>query len=154
MMNRKSVIGALTIAFLTIGYADLRAETFFLNDGEVFDGAVMRSVGKTLSIKLPGLGMRQLPINTIDRVEVTLGSGEAIAGKLVNWSKNVYDLEVGDRRLSVRDGQVVTDVAVDADMTAVSAEPQAVEGIGGPEVSLATPEALDAKQEISTSTEF
>jgi hypothetical protein len=118
-----------------------KAEGFTLESGERIEGAVIRSAGATISIKLASVGMRQLPIDAVREVELPLASGEALTGRLISWSRGVYALQVDDRLLTVRDGEILTEAA--AAETENRDEPLAVaavsppdDGVGGPQVTL------------------
>ncbi|MEZ5934298.1 MAG: Calx-beta domain-containing protein [Alphaproteobacteria bacterium] len=106
-----------------------------MRSGETVEGSVIRSLGKTLSIKLPARGMMQLPINAIDRVEIELDSGETIAGSLHGWSKGVYRIEVDGRLLDLANADGSFAIAAEA----VSEEDS--RGVGGPRVVLAERES-------------
>ncbi|MGI9491773.1 MAG: Calx-beta domain-containing protein [Geminicoccaceae bacterium] len=110
----------------------VHAEKFLLQNGETVEGAIVRSVGKTLSIKLPEHGMRQLPISEVDHVEITLRSGERIIGELMGWSNRRYEIQVPDRLLNVKDGNVILDVAVEV---APTVQTEWKEGTSGPNIA-------------------
>lgn len=133
-MDTRSLFVGLLAAIVTCAIVPkVHAEKFLLQTGETIEGAIIRSVGKTLSIKLPERGMRQLPISEVDQVEMTLRSGEQVVGELIAWSNRGYEIQVADRLLSVKDGDLIMDVAVNAEPIE---DINRNEGAGGPRVSL------------------
>ncbi len=105
---RHSIIGlTLMAATATVTVARANAETFVLDTGEVVEGSVVRAVGNTVSIKLAGVGMRQIPVADIRRVEIGLQEGPAIKGRLFAWSRDVYLLDTALGLVTIRDGKVL-----------------------------------------------
>lgn len=136
MKIRAGLLGLLVTAAACLGVADAKAETFLLADGESLEGTIIGSIGNTISIKLAGRGMRQLPIKAVDQVDVTLPSGEQVVGKLIGWSKGTYEVLAGDRRLGISDGEIVTDVAADPEKDVETP----TNGVGGPRLAFAKPD--------------
>lgn len=102
------------IAFsLVLAAAAVSAETFFLQDGTVVEGTVLRSLGNTLTIKLDNAGMYQLPLSSIDRAEIAVSNGGLITGSLAWWVAGVYVLATSDGLVEIKDGVInkVSDTA-------------------------------------------
>ncbi len=119
------------------------AETFVLTSGEVITGAVVRSLGKTLSIRYVGAGMRQLPISSVERVEIAKADGGIVSGRLLSWSNGVYRLSTDDQGLvavDVKDG-VATALLREGDGETAAAAPAAVAGPGAETAPATTPDA-------------
>lgn len=136
MKIRAGLLGLLVLAAACLGVADAKAETFLLADGESLEGTIISSIGNTISIKLAGRGMRQLPVNAIDQIEVTLPSGEQVVGKLIGWSRDAFEILAGDRRLRISGGEIVTDVAADSQKDVETP----TNGVGGPRLAVANPD--------------
>ncbi len=85
-----------------------KAETFVLKSGESFEGTVIRSLGNTVSIKLAGGGMRQVPMSEVLKVKFAVQGGEPISGTLYAWSDGTYEIRRGDRLIKVREGRVLS----------------------------------------------
>ncbi len=95
------------IAFsLAVAPAATHAETFFVEDGTVVEGTVLRSLGNTLTIKRDNGGMYQLPLSLVDRVEIVADDGELIAGSLAWWAAKVYVVVTSDGLVEVKDGVI------------------------------------------------
>jgi len=146
MDTRSLFTGLLVAIFVYAVVPQVRAEKFLLQTGETIEGTIIRSVGKTLSIKLPERGLRQLPISEVDQVEMTLRSGEQIVGELIAWSSRGYEIQVADRLLSVKDGDLILDVAVNAEPIE---DINQNESVGGPRVSLLKPEREQKSERTS-----
>lgn len=144
MDTRSLFVGLLATIVTCAVVPQVRAEKFLLQTGETIEGAIIRSVGKTLSIKLPERGMRQLPISEVVHIEMTLRSGEQIVGELIAWSSRGYEIQASDRLLSVKDGDLILDVAVNEEPIEDIIQNK---GVGGPRVSLLNP---DGEQETVT----
>ncbi len=82
------------------------AETFFVKDGTVVEGTVLRSLGNTLTIKSDNGGMRQLPLSSIDRVEIAADNGELVTGNLAWWAAKVYVVVTSEGLVEVKDGAI------------------------------------------------
>jgi hypothetical protein len=154
-LNKSYLSALLTTAIFSIGTSGLLAETFVLKNGEVLDGAAVRSVGRTLSIKLPERGMRQLPISDVEQIEIELASGDQAVGTLIGWSTRGYDILVDDRQFSIKNGKIIRDIAFREEP---SESVEVDHGIGGPRIAVAktarsvTQNAVDAaKIETTTS---
>lgn len=103
--------GACWIAFvLATVSSSVQADNFFLKDGSTVDGTVLRSIGKTLSIKLDDGGMYQLPIGAVNRIEMTAADGTLITGRLSRWDDGVFLLVTDQGLVEVKDG-VISQVA-------------------------------------------
>ncbi len=95
------------IAFsLAVAPAAAHAETFFVDDGTVVEGTVLRSLGNTLTIKRDDGGMDQLPLGSIDRVEIVADDGALITGGLAWWAAQIYVVVTSDGIIEVKDGVI------------------------------------------------
>ncbi len=105
-MTMLSLRSCIAVALLFAMTSPSVAETFVLADGEVIEGTVIRSLGRTLSIKNEGAGMRQLPIGSIERVEIPTTDGGVVSGRLISWSNGTYRLttDQGEVAVSVDNG--------------------------------------------------
>ena len=145
----KSYLPALIVtAILSIGTSGLLAETFILKNGERLDGAAVRAIGGTISIKLPGRGMRQLPVSDVEQIEVRLATGDPIAGTLIGWSTRGYELAVDDRQLTIKNGEITKDIALREEPTNSVGNSQ---GIGGPSLAVAKPLATVEQDDADAS---
>lgn len=99
-----------------------QAETFFLKDGSIVEGTVLRSIGKTLSIKLDSVGMQQLPVGMIDRLEIATDDGGRVSGSLAWWADGIYVLVTAQGLLEVKDG-VVSNVTSEAGPLTAESQP-------------------------------
>jgi hypothetical protein len=153
MMHRSTVAGfALLLAF-GMGLSEARAETLTLKNGDRLEVQVVRAIGNTLAVKLPGRGMRQLPINAIDQIEIQLSSGEPIIGRLVGWSANVFEVRVDDRLLSVKDGEVLQTVAIRESGAKDSVPDEIAEEPADSDIAVAIEPATDLVKADTASTE-
>ena len=120
----------LIVLGVTLVSVSAQADTLYLKDGSVIEGTIVRSLGKTFSIKLDSSGMYQLPQETVDKVEIDTVDGEAVVGSLVGWTEGVYLLLVmGQGLVEVRNG--VVRKVVDDNQT-VDTETQPAQGdVGG-----------------------
>lgn len=100
---------AIVAAGLLAGTAPAVAETFTLTDGNVVEGTVARSLGNTISIKYQGAGMLQVPIASVQQVEIATKDGDVVSGRLIGWSEGIYRLmtDQGLLEATVKDGQAV-----------------------------------------------
>lgn len=110
------------VGSLAITSAAAHAETFFLNDGGVVEGTVLRTLGNTLTIKLDDAGMLQLPVEEIDRIEITVNDGTRVSGSLAWWADRMYVLVTSQGLVEVKDG-VISKVSDAAPSSNVAAEP-------------------------------
>ncbi len=96
----------MTAALLIASASPSLAETFILANGEVIEGAIVRSLGNTLSIRNDGAGMRQLPISSVEQVEIVTTDSGVVSGRLVSWSNGIYRLSTdqGEVAISVEGG--------------------------------------------------
>lgn len=108
-MRRLTNSCAIVAVCLAATIAGANAETFVLETGESFEGAIVRSVGGTVSIKLTERGVRQLPRAHIRRIEVPIEGDYAIRGTLAAWSNGIYEILSGDRLIKVRSGRILSD---------------------------------------------
>lgn len=107
-----TVLGPIMIGLsVTAASVAVRAETFFLEDGTIIEGTALRSLGNSLSIKLDGSGMHQLPLGDIGRVEIAVDGGGQVAGRLGWWANGAYGLVTEEGLIEVRDGKIVKIVA-------------------------------------------
>lgn len=99
---------AIMAVCLTAMIGTTNAETFVLKSGESFEGTVIRSLGNTVTIKLTGSGMRQVPLGQILKVKFAVKGGDPVSGSLFAWSDGVYEIRRGDRLIRVREGKVLS----------------------------------------------
>lgn len=109
MINARLFRGCLALACLSLPMAPAAAETFYMADGDVIEGTVVRSLGSMLSIKLPGTGIERIQLDEVERVELTTLEGEIIDARITGWSKGVYQLSTdkGPLEATVENGRVV-----------------------------------------------
>lgn len=121
---RHSMVTALLFAMASPAIA----ETFVLANGEVIEGAVIRSIGRTVSISYVGAGMVQLPIGAVQQVEIATTDGGVISGRLISWSDGTYRLSTdqGEVAVSVENGVAVA-VLGEGDDGSATAAPVAAE---------------------------
>lgn len=109
-MTMMSHLGrGLAAVWLLAAAPSALAETFTLADGSVIEGSVVRSLGNTVSIKYQGAGMLQVPLASVQLVEIETADGGVISGRLTGWSKGVYELVTADGPIEaqVEGGKVV-----------------------------------------------
>ena len=118
-----SLRNCMAVALLLAMTSPSLAETFVLANGEVIKGTAVRSLGKTLSIKYEGAGMQQVPISSIERVEIPTTDGGVVSGRLISWSNGTYQLSTdqGGLVVSVENGVATAFLGVDDDKTAAIA---------------------------------
>jgi hypothetical protein len=133
---------ACIVAVLAATSIAAKAETFFLKRGEVVEGEVVRALGDALTIKLADAGMRQVPLSSIERMEMTASDGSAVSGSLAWWAGGVYVLVTDQGLVEVKDG-VIRKVAEEdsappgESSSEIEAPTPAVESLG--ETGRATP---------------
>ncbi len=135
-------LGMVAALLFTVTSPSL-AETFVLANGEVINGTAIRSLGRTLSIRYEGAGMRQLPISSVERVEIPKADGGIVSGRLIGWSNGTYRLSTDDQgevAVSVENGVAIALVSEGNGETAATAPVAAAEP--SPEIApAATPDA-------------
>ncbi len=95
------------VAFsLVAAPAGAQAETFFIEDGTVVEGSILRSLGNTVTIKRDEGGMFQLPLGAIDRIEIAADNGELVTGSLAWWAANVYVVVTSEGLVEIKDGVI------------------------------------------------
>ena len=89
-----------------------------------------------------------MPMSAVDRVEIALDSGDTVSGELIAWSKQVYEVNTGERVIGIEDGKVISDISIEAvseKSEVVSQKNEAVskqnaeQGFGGPRIPLDDP---------------
>lgn len=77
--------------------------TFVLGEQNWVIGTIVAQTGQSVVLRLPLAGLRQIPLNAIRSVAVTLANGQEVEGQLKGWADGVYELAVGDQVIGVRD---------------------------------------------------
>ncbi|MGI9508093.1 MAG: hypothetical protein ACR2QJ_01935 [Geminicoccaceae bacterium] len=112
---------------MAIAPAASHAETFILKEGTVIEGTVLRNLGNTLTIKLDNAGMHQLPIEEIDRIEITINDGTKVAGSLAWWADEKYVLVTGEGLVEIKDGVISKVSDSETELPTVATEPTQAE---------------------------
>ncbi|MEM8948411.1 MAG: Calx-beta domain-containing protein [Pseudomonadota bacterium] len=115
-------IGFAGVAALSSGLAPTAiADSFYLRDGQVIEGSVLKGTLNTLTLQ-SGSSIRPTPISQIERVVVKLADGSELAGELLSWKDGVMELRSADLVLRVADGVLLSDEA-DIETTTAAATP-------------------------------
>jgi hypothetical protein len=123
-------IGIAT-ALCLLSYA-ASAATFLLHNGERLDGEVIHATRNTLMVRETIGRIRQLSHGEVETVEITTRDGTVVSGALLGWRDGVYDLEAGDRQVSIEDGKIVEEAEATPPQLKISSA-EADEGAGGME---------------------
>lgn len=114
------------VCWIAFGFAiapiTSHAETFILKGGGVVEGTVLRNLGNTLTIKHDNAGMHQLPIEEIERIEMTANDGTEVAGSLAWWADGMYVVVTSQGLVEVKDG-VISRVSDASETSTVASEP-------------------------------
>ena len=100
----------LTCLGLMLMSASVQAETFFLKDGSVIDGIILRSLGNTLSIKLDDSGMYQLPVELVDKIAIVTVDGQRVEGGFAHWTEGIYLVVTSQGLVEIKNGVVINAV--------------------------------------------
>jgi Calx-beta domain len=104
------IAAALTALVMTwmVGGGDARADRIVLKSGEVIEGSVIEATRNTVIVLRSIGGMRQMPIQDIQEVQVDLAQGQQIVGELLGWADGVYEVRSGDEVVRVGESGIVS----------------------------------------------
>jgi hypothetical protein len=94
---------ALGVAMATKAAA---AETFVLTNGQTVEGSILQSTLNGIVVRRADIGIERLRHEDIDQVIIPTPRGR-ITGSWIGWADGVYALQVRDRVVRVRDGEII-----------------------------------------------
>ncbi len=109
-------LGRIGVSFGFVGLAVLSnglatsalADSFYLKNGKVIEGAILRGTLNTLTLQSAG-SVQLTTISQIERVVLKLADGSDLAGELLSWNDGIFELRSADLVLRVADGKVLDD---------------------------------------------
>lgn len=97
------------------------ADNFYLKNGEVIEGSILKATINTLTLASGG-AIELTSIGLIERVVVELADGSEITGELLSWKDGVFELRSAGDVVRVADG-IVLDQDEAVEDTAFAAPP-------------------------------
>lgn len=122
--------GLVGLVVLNGGLASALADSFYLKNGQVIGGTILKGTLNTLTLK-SGSAVRQTSITQIERVILKMADGSEIAGELLSWKEGVFEIRSAEEVLRVAGGELLDDESVTAEK-ATAAAPSASETVETP----------------------
>lgn len=100
----------IATALMMTSLQPLWADTFVLNDGTTIEGSIIRATKSSIAIKRTIGGLQLVRLSRIEEIRIDKPGDPPIVGRLIGWTGGIHVVDVGDKIVEMRDGEILSEV--------------------------------------------